>query len=229
MNLSNTIEAILFWKGEPVEIKELSKLCSVSDEEIKLGISALDLNLKNRGVTLIKTDDSIMLATATEASLIIENLHRDEINKDLGKAGLETLAIVLYKHPISRREIDYIRGVNSAFIVRNLLIRGLIEKIEDTENKRNFLYKPTINTISFLGLSSIADLPDYEETLKLINGVGDENSIPVQNELTSSPESLGTTPDNESIEKPIDTSLSDIDNTYHVGKDEKKKKQFVWT
>jgi segregation and condensation protein B len=175
-------------------------------------------------VTLIKTDGSVVLATAAEASQIIETLHRDEISKDLGKAGLETLAIVLYKHPISRREIDYIRGVNSAFIVRNLLIRGLIEKIDDTDNKRSFLYRPTIGTLSFMGLSSVCDLPDYEETLKQLNNCGDETASDIQSDKADALSQNTIKPDNESIEKPIDTSLSDIDNTYHVGKDEKTNK-----
>jgi segregation and condensation protein B len=75
--------------------------------------------------------------------------------KDLGKAGLETLSIILYQGPISRAEIDYIRGVNSNFILRNLLIRGLIERVENPHDQRSFLYKPTLELISYLGLSKI--------------------------------------------------------------------------
>jgi segregation and condensation protein B len=78
--------------------------------------------------------------------------------KDLGKAGLETLSIVLYKGPISRADIDYVRGVNSAFILRNLSVRGLITK---EDNK----YKPTLDLISHLGIKHIDELPDKETIL----------------------------------------------------------------
>ena len=69
-----------------------------------------------------------MLGTAPQMSATVETLTKEELMKDLGKAGLETISIILYKGPISRAEIDYIRGVQSNFILRNLLVRGLIEK-----------------------------------------------------------------------------------------------------
>jgi segregation and condensation protein B len=81
--------------------------------------------------------------------------------RDLGKAGLETLTIILYKHPIKRSEIDYIRGVNSSFILRNLLIRGLIERLTEKEGLgRGYLYKPTLELLSHLGVSKIENLPE---------------------------------------------------------------------
>jgi segregation and condensation protein B len=91
-------------------------------------------------------------------SELIESMTKEELMKDLGKAGLETLSIVLYKGPISRTDIDYVRGVNSAFILRNLAIRGLIVK---EENK----YKPTLELISHLGMKNIEELPDKESIL----------------------------------------------------------------
>jgi segregation and condensation protein B len=88
--------------------------------------------------------------------------------KDLGKAGLETLSIVLYQGPLSRSEIDYIRGVNSQFIMRNLLIRGLVEKVDNPVDRRSFLYKPTLALLGYLGVSTVTDVPDYETVRKNI-------------------------------------------------------------
>ena len=81
--------------------------------------------------------------------------------KDLGKAGLETLSIILYRGPATRRDIDYIRGVNSQFILRNLLIRGLVEKIQNPDDQRTFFYKPTFQLLSYLGIGKLEDLPEY--------------------------------------------------------------------
>ncbi len=110
-----------------------------------------------------------MLGTAAEASSLIEALQKEEISRDLGKAGSETLAIVLYKGPISRREIDFVRGVNSAFIVRNLLVRGLIERVEDEGKARGFLYGPTAALLSYMGISKIDALPEFENVRKEID------------------------------------------------------------
>ena len=114
----------------------------------------------------METDEEIMLGTAKELSPLIEQITKEELIKDLGKAGLETLSIVLYQGPISRAGIDYIRGVNSQFILRNLLIRGLIERVDNPADSRSFLYKPTLALLSHLGISSIAELPEYEQVKK---------------------------------------------------------------
>ena len=101
-------------------------------------------------------------------SSLIEKLTKEELMKDLGKAGLETLSIILYQGPLPRAEIDYIRGVNSQFILRNMLIRGLIEKVENPADRRSFLYKPTMQLLAHLGLSSTSSLPDFDVVRKNI-------------------------------------------------------------
>ena len=81
----------------------------------------------------------------------------------MGKAGLETLSIILYQGPITRSEIDYIRGVNSNFILRNLLVRGLIEKIVSPKDTRSFMYRPTFELLQHIGVSKIENVPDYQK------------------------------------------------------------------
>lgn len=163
MNLDAKIEAILFWKGESVSVKKLSQILDASEEDILAGISLLEEKLKDRGLQIIRKEDEILLGTHKDASQIIEKLFKDELVKDLGKAGLETLSIILYRSPVARKDIDYIRGVNSQFIVRNLLIRGLIERVQSDSDQRQFLYKPTFELLAHLGISKIEDLPEYAE------------------------------------------------------------------
>ncbi len=161
VKLSSRLEAILFWKAEPVTYKKLAELLALNISTVRSGLSELEITLRDSGLTLVQTDDEVMLGTAKELSPLIEKLTKDELARDLGKAGLETLSIILYQGPLSRAEIDYIRGVNSQFIVRNLLIRGLIERVDNPKDARSFLYKSTIDLLSHLGLSKIEDLPEY--------------------------------------------------------------------
>jgi len=72
------------------------------------------------------------------------------------------LSIIIYKGPISRAEIDYIRGVQSNFIIRNLSIRGLIEKVINPKDARSFLYKPTFDLLQYLGVAKIEEMPEFE-------------------------------------------------------------------
>ena len=157
------IEAILFWKGEPVSLKKLSELASVSAEEINQTLFALENSLKDRGIVLVRKDDEVMLGTAPEAGEIIEKLTKEELSKELSKAALETLSIILYMSPIRRSAIDYIRGVNSQFSIRHLEIRGLVEKVPDQNDNRVYLYRPTFDLLSHLGTSSIDALPGFED------------------------------------------------------------------
>lgn len=163
MTLDAQIEAILFFRGEPVTIKKLAEILGVREETINEAIDILENKLSGRGLTLIKNDGQVLLGTAKEASEIIESLKKEELSKDLGKAGVETLAIVLYQGPISRPDIDYIRGVNSSFILRNLMVRGLVERVTKADDSRTYLYKPTFELLSYLGISSIQELPEFEE------------------------------------------------------------------
>lgn len=171
MELESKIEGLLFYKGEDVQIKKLANLLNVTDEEIEEGLKKLEESLKGRGLVIVRKDDSVVLGISGELSSLIESIRKDEITKELSKASLETLSIILYKNGVSRSEIDYIRGVNSSFILRNLLVRGLIEKIIDPKDSRKILYRPTFETLSFMGVSSIEQLPNYIEVKEQLEEV----------------------------------------------------------
>ena len=165
MNLSSKIESILFFKGEPVSIKQLAEILNAKEGEISDALNLLKENLKDRGICLIKNDNKVMLGTSPEMHEVIENLKKEELSRDIGKAGIETLSIVLYKGPVRKSEIDYIRGVNSGSILRNLMIRGLVERKSDENDQRSYLYIPTFELLSFLGVSSLEELPEYDKVI----------------------------------------------------------------
>ena len=161
MNLESKIEAILFWKGEPMSRKKLSEILKVGETEVNESLEKLKKNLKERGIVLLEKEKEITLGTAPELTNLIENLQKEELNKELSKASLETLSIVLYKNGVSRAEIDYIRGVNSSFTLRALSVRGLVEKTTDSKDNRRYIYKPSFELMSYLGIKSVTELPDY--------------------------------------------------------------------
>lgn len=168
MNLENTIESILFYQAEPLSIKRLSDLLKRSEEEILQAIDRLEERLGGTGIRLLRNGNAVTLGTSPESGALIEAMTKEELSRDLSKASLETLAIVLYKGPITRAEIDYIRGVNSTFILRNLLIRGLVEKIDNPSDQRSFLYTPTFTLLEHMGITKTADLPEYGETMQAL-------------------------------------------------------------
>lgn len=162
MELDAKIEGLLFYKGEETSIDTLSKLLSCSTEEIEKSILILKDKLINRGIVLVRNKDNVVLGITSELSSIIESIRKEELNKELSKASLETLSIIMYKDGVTRSEIDYIRGVNSSFIVRNLLVRGLIQRSTDKSDTRRVLYYPSIETLQYMNVTSVFELPDYE-------------------------------------------------------------------
>src|SRR6185295_4692942 len=106
------IEAALFFKGGTLSIKALATALKTSDDDIEKGIVALRTALEGRGIRLVREGSMVALATAPDAKDLIEEMRHDELEGPLGKAGLETLAVVIFRGPLSKSDIDYIRGVN---------------------------------------------------------------------------------------------------------------------
>ncbi len=101
-------------------------------------------------------------------------MEKSERGGELSKASLETLAIIVYKNGVTRSEIDYIRGVNSSFILRNLYLRGLISKSEGEKKGRGAKYIPTVDLIRFLGITELTELPGYTDIVSTITGTLEE-------------------------------------------------------
>ena len=181
MDLSAKIESILFFKSEPLTRATLAKLTNTNIGLIDEALEELKTKLTGRGLVILEKGNEVMLGTAPEYTDLIEGLIKEELSRDLGKAGLETLAIVIYEGPLSRAEIDYVRGVNSSFILRHLLVRGLVERLPKPGDARTFLYGPTFDLLKYLGVAKIEDLPEYEalrQELKAFKEAKDEISTP---------------------------------------------------
>lgn len=154
--------AILFVKNEPVKISKLTNILGLGKEEIGGILNNLEekLNEDWSGITIVKNGDSILLTTKPFLADVLGNLFKVEMNEDLTKAALETLSIILYFGPISRSKIDYVRGVNSTYILRSLLIRGLIErKIVGGQ----YIYEASFDLLKYLGVINVEELPNYAE------------------------------------------------------------------
>lgn len=170
MNNEAQLEALLFFKGEPVKKKKILELLDINEKELTELINNLRSTLEGRGISLVETDEQLELRTSKEASSLIEKITKEELSKDLGKAGLETLSIIIYKGPISKKDVDYIRGVNSSFIIRNLMIRGLVDRVVNKDDARSFVYRPTTELLSFLGIEKIEEMPEYQN---VVEGISD--------------------------------------------------------
>ncbi len=171
--LAKQLEALLFYKGEPVTSTALSALLGVTVEEVQAAGVVLKKTLEGRGLTLVTEGEYLSLATASSLSDLIQQVRKEELEGPLGKAGLETLAIIIYRGPVSKSDIEYIRGVNCSSIIRSLMMRGLIERVENPSDKRSFLYRPTPELPASLGLSSTTEVPDYEAVRTRVQAIID--------------------------------------------------------
>lgn len=160
---SALLEAVLFAEGGPLSKKKLVALLAVSESALAEAVAELHQALAGRGLSLFETPGELELRTAPSASGVIERLREGELSRDLGRAGQETLAIILYQGGASRSEIDWIRGVNSGQTIRSLMLRGLVNRIDDPKDKRRFRYEATTEALAHLGVSRIEDLPRYHE------------------------------------------------------------------
>ena len=180
--LQQKIESLLFYKNEPVSYTWLAKILDCSVSEIKESITDMHTYYTDRGIALLTTESEVSLATAASASTIISDIAKKEDIRELSKQALETLAIIIYKKSVSKSEIDFIRGVNSVFILRNLLIRGLIEKEANPDDKRSPLYTITHDTLSFLGIHDVRELVGYTEYTQKLDELHQEYAYEQVNE-----------------------------------------------
>lgn len=162
MKNSSLIEALLFSRAEPWTYVELAKTLNIGGQEALDALAELEQSLEGRGVVLVRAGDAVTLGTHPEAHEILTKLYKEELSKGLSKASIETLSIVLYGEDVTRNTIDYIRGVNSGFILRSLLVRGLVERKPYPRDKKRFMYAPTADLLASFGVARVENLPDYE-------------------------------------------------------------------
>jgi segregation and condensation protein B len=156
-----SLEAMLFIYGEPLAIKKIAAILRIEENAIEQQIAALKRRYADaeHGISIMHIGGTAQLVTKPECAAVVSTLIRDERDEDLGGAGLETLAIIAYRGPLGRSAIEDIRGVNSSVTLRNLSLRGLIEK--QTAKNSGEIYMLTSDCLKQLGVERIEELPEY--------------------------------------------------------------------
>lgn len=168
--LKSIIESLLFISGEPIKVRVLVQVSGASTAEVKEAMESLrkDYQDSQRGLRIMEKDEEVQMVTAIENSEFVAKMVEADLRGDLTRASVETLAIVAYRGPLTRAKVEEIRGVNCSFALRYLLIRGLVERIDNPEDSRSYLYRPSFDFLKKLGLEKISDLPRYEELSKKV-------------------------------------------------------------
>ena len=174
--LSVKLEAILFVAAEPVTAAQLAAALDVAPSVIERGLNELDASLLTRGLRLQRHAGRVQLTTAPQLAELIERFLGLEATSHLSRAALETLAIIAYQQPVTRPQIDSIRGVNSDSMMKSLLNKGLILESGRADGQgRPILYSTTPEFLQHFGLNSILEMPplakpEEEGTEELLKG-----------------------------------------------------------
>jgi segregation and condensation protein B len=160
LSLSVKLEALLFVAPEPVTITQLSAALDVAPSVVERGLNELDASLATRGLRLQRNAGRVQLTTAPQLAELIERFLGLEATTHLSRAALETLAIIAYQQPVTRPQIDAIRGVNSDSMLKSLLHKGLIIESGRSDGPgRPFLYSTTPEFLQHFGLNTVLEMP----------------------------------------------------------------------
>lgn len=161
--LLSQIETILFVASKPIAVKKMAKLLATDENSIVEALKELELKYSTEvsGIVLFKNNDEYQLVAHPDHRKLAEHFVKAEISGDLTRPQLETLTVISYCGPITKPELEQIRGVNCSLIIRNLLIRGLVKEV-DAGSTLLPAYEITMEYLQHLGISSPEDLPDYE-------------------------------------------------------------------
>lgn len=163
-NLKSIIESILLVAEKPVCLKELANITGSAVSEVQKSCAALIDDYKDKGINVIRKGEYFHIVSAPENAEYIARYLNEELRHDLTQAALETLAIVTYKQPLTRMDIEEIRGVNSEYLLRNLMIRGLIAEVGRKETVgRPILYGTTMEFLQYFGLENEEQLPKIDD------------------------------------------------------------------
>lgn len=162
MSLKSQAESLLFVSLKPMSLKELAAALQAKTKETEEALNELiaDYGNGDRGLAIIKNNGQYQLTTAADNAAIVQEFLKDETSGELSQPSLEALTIIAYRGPITKLELEKIRGVNCSLIIRNLLLRGLIEE-KSEKGKEESSYTVTHDFVRFLGLGGVDELPDY--------------------------------------------------------------------
>ncbi len=188
------IESLLFIANRPLTVKRIGELCGIEKEDVEKAISELIATYgEGRGLRLVRSGNDVQMTTAPENAEFIQEFLKDETTGELTKPSLETLTIIAYRGPITKPELEQVRGVNCSMILRNLLMRGLIEVEGDVQDLFS-KYQVTVDFLRFLGLSSVEELPEYNRLNSHENIVRAIEKVSAKTETESKDEKAGEMP-----------------------------------
>jgi segregation and condensation protein B len=188
-HIKSVLESLLFVAGKPLTLKDFSKFLALPEETISPLLLTLIEERKTSGVVVLESSEGFQMSTNPSNSTQVKNFLNADLREKLTDATVEVLGIIAYRQPISKAEIEAIRGVNSQYSLRTLLMRGLIEKTPNPQDSRSSLYQTTTEFLQHMGINSVNDLPEFEqlvaqiklpETTALKNEA--ESALPAQTE-----------------------------------------------
>jgi len=161
--LKSCLEALLLVSSKPTSITKLAEMSKAKPSVVAECLTALQQEYveQERGFILLLNNNQAQLVSSPEQAEIVKGYLKDDITGELSEPSLETLTIIAYRQPVSKGEMEQIRGVNCSLILRNLMIRGLVEA-EYNKEKGLTMYNVTTDFLKFLGLGSVSELPNFE-------------------------------------------------------------------
>lgn len=181
INIQYAIEAILFAVGEPVKASKLAAVLDVDIETVYEAVKVLKYNydVEQRGLSIIEIDEGFQLCSRQDYHGYIQEIVGEQRRQALSNAAIEALTIIAYKQPITRGQVEYIRGVNSDGAINRLIERELIEEVGRLDAPgRPILYGTTVNFLRCFGVKSISDLPEVD----LSEGIVEYEQIEIDEE-----------------------------------------------
>lgn len=162
--LKARLEALLLAAPGPVTPGQLAAALEIPVEEVEAGLAGLTADYQERGLRLQRHAGQVQLTTAPEMGPLVERFLGLEATTQLSRAALEALAIIAYQQPVTRPQVDAIRGVNSDGVLKSLLSKGLVQEVGRGEGPgRPILYSTTLEFLQYFGLGSVAELPPLAE------------------------------------------------------------------
>jgi len=164
MNITSTLESLLLISAKSLSIKKIAEFLGQNTEDISEAVKVLQekYNQQDSGIQILENQGEIQLMTNPENAQLVKDFLKDDATGELSRPSLETLTIVTYRGPLTKLELEQIRGVNCTLILRNLLMRGLIKEEEDPA-RGQLVYTPTMDFLKFLGINNVNELPEYDK------------------------------------------------------------------
>jgi len=181
--LNAQIESLLFVASEAVSISQLAAILNETTRIVEKSLEELASIYQDRGIRLQKNRGRVQLVSAPETAPLIEHFLGLEATSRISQAALETMAIIAYQQPVTRPQVDAIRGVNSDGVIKTLLSKGVIEEIGRASGPgRPILYSTTPDFLAYFGLSSVEELPPLEgDGIETGEGVESDSELDEKN------------------------------------------------